>query len=522
MNPRASANAVVDTINRVVNVVGASANLVSNVLVNSERLVADVVGDSAAVARESEALYASAAEGASAVREAVRATPRFSRVVSELLRLVAAYRVHEFKARALSPAAAERALQKLHERSAERLYALCIELRGGVLKVGQFASSRMDLLPEPYIVSLARLQDSVPAIPLEAIAERVEQELGAPLDQLFERFDAEPLAAASLAQVHEAVPRGETRSVAVKVQVPQIEQTVEIDLAALKVMAGVVQDAIVPHLDLRTVATELERSVVKELDYEREARVAAQLAQDFAGNDRVIVPRVVEALSSKRVLTMDLVQGQRLVKYLEAQVAAGPVADRKGLDQLFETLIRTTCAQVLEHGLFQADPHPGNYLVVEGETQDAPVLALLDFGAFTPFPDELRRDYAALAAAILTRDHDQVTTRLRELGFATRDGSEETLLRFSEMLMDTFRPDPTVSLDDLDPREAFEEALALARANPVQVPGHFVLLGRVFAALGGLLLRYRPQINLFVLLAPYLAPVMASAAAAPAAAKSAV
>ena len=106
MNPRASANAVVDTIQRVVNVVGASANLVSNVLVNSERLVADVVGDSAAVARESEALYAAAAEGASAVREVVRATPRFSRVVSELLRLVAAYRVHELKARALSPAAA--------------------------------------------------------------------------------------------------------------------------------------------------------------------------------------------------------------------------------------------------------------------------------------------------------------------------------------------------------------------------------------------------------------------------------
>jgi len=513
MTSRASANAVVDTIRRVVDVVGASATLVGNVLVNSERLVADVVGDSAAVARESEALYAAAAEGASAVRDAVRATPRFSRVVSELLRLVAAYRVHELKARALSPEAAERALQQLHERSAERLYELCIELRGGVLKVGQFASSRMDLLPEPYVVSLARLQDSVPAIPLEPIAERVEQELGASLDQLFERFDPEPLAAASLAQVHVALPRGETDLVAVKVQVPQIEQTVEIDLAALKVMAGVVQDMIAPHLDLRTVATELERSVVKELDYGREARVAAQLAQDFAGNPGVVVPRVFEALSSQRVLTMGLVEGQRLVKYLDARVQGDTAADRGGLDRLFETLIRTTCAQVLEHGLFQADPHPGNYLVVEGDAQDAPVLALLDFGAFTRFPAELRRDYAALAAAILARDHDQVTTRLRELGFSTRDGSEETLLRFSEMLMDTFRPDPTVSLADLDPREMFEEALALARANPVQVPGHFVLLGRVFAALAGLLLRFRPRINLFMLLAPYLAPVMVTAAA---------
>jgi ubiquinone biosynthesis protein len=432
-------------------------------------------------------------------------------VVGELLKLVVAYRVHELRARAMSPASGSRALQRLHERSAARLYQLCIEMRGGVLKVGQFASSRMDLLPAPYIEQLSLLQDRVPAIPIEPIAERVEQELGAPLEQHFSRFEPEPLAAASLAQVHAATPAddpdGRERQLAVKVQVPGIEEIVEIDLAALKVMAGVLQDRLLPHLDLRTVAEELERSVLVELDYRREARVAAELSSHFEADPSVRVPRVNEALSSDRVLTMERIEGQPLVACLEALEAADTDEARAELDRIFEILIRVTCAQVLEHGLFQADPHPGNYLVVA--TEEGPVLALLDFGSFTRFPGELRGAYAELAAAILARDHEQVAGRLGALGFRTQDGADETLIRFAEMLMDVFRPDPTVSLAELDPRVAFEEALALAKANPVQVPHHFVLLGRVFAALGGLLLRFRPRINLFVLLAPYLASVHA-------------
>jgi ubiquinone biosynthesis protein len=439
------------------------------------------------------------------VSATIRATPRFSRLVQELTRLALAYRIHQLRERFMSPEAAEQAHQDLHRRWAERLYALCIELRGGVLKVGQFASSRMDLLPAPYVETLSRLQDRVPPIPVEEIAARIEQELSAPPEELFDSFEPEPLAAASLAQVHAAVLEGEP--VAVKVQLPGIEETVEIDLAALKVMAGVLQDLLLPHLDLRTVAEELERSIIKELDYEREARVAGELAESFAAASGVRVPRVHETRSSRRVLTMERCTGDRLVSFLDACEAGTDGRSREELDRLFEILLRATCAQVLEHGLYQADPHPGNFLV--DTTQSGPVLALLDFGAFTRFSDEQRRAYAELAGAILARDHDRVAAQLQDLGFRTQSGDDANLLRFSEMLMDIFRPDPNVALADLDPQAAFEEALALARANPVRIPHDFVLLGRVFAALGGLVLRYRPQLNLFALLAPHLAAVMA-------------
>jgi ubiquinone biosynthesis protein len=488
-------------VQRVVDVVGASARLVTNLLGNVERLVSDLVGDSAAVARESEQLYAAAAAAAQSVSTAVKATPRFWRVVQEVVRLAAAYRIHEIKARALSSAAAERALQQLHQRSADRLYDLCVELRGGVLKVGQFVSSRVDLLPAPYVASLSRLQDQVPPIPVEQIAGRIEEELGAALDRLFVDFDPEPLAAASLAQVHGAVIESETGPVrvAVKVQVPEIERTVEVDLAALKVIATVLED-LLPHLDLRTIAAELEPSILRELDYHWEAEAAGELARMFEAEPRVCVPQIYPALSSGRVLTMERIDGERLVQFFDGCEASGATT---ALDRLFETLLRTTCAQVLQHGLFQADPHPGNFLVVPGD--EGPELALLDFGAVTRFPDALRRAYAELAGAILARDQQQVVERLTTLGFSTRTGDETALLRFAEMVMDSFRPDPGVSLAELDPRALFEEALVLARANPVHVPQDFVLLGRVFAALGGLLLRYRPRLNLFALLAPYLA-----------------
>lgn len=483
-------------------VVGASGALVANLLLHVEQLVADAAGDAADVARECAGLWDAAAARATDVARAVRAAPRFSRLTGELLRIIAAYRWHAALSRPrtelLGAAADLEALEALHVRSAERLYRLCVELRGGVLKLGQFASSRMDLLPDAYVAALGRLQDRVPPIPAAAIVVRLIEELGAPLEDTFQHFDSDPIAAASLAQVHRARLHNGT-PVAVKVQVPDAETLVDTDLAALRMVAPALAE-VLPFLDVETLASELSRAVRAELNYAAEAEHAAAFARCFEGDPDIVVPRVHGDRSTRRVLVLEYLAGARLVDYLDAceQRAEAGACDR---DRLFEILIRCVCAQVLEHGLLHADPHPGNFLVLSGDA--GPRLALLDFGCVQVYAADRRRAYAELCLAVLAGDAERMAVLFDRMGFRSRDGGSEALRAFADLLLDAFRPNTTVALQDIDARAAVERVLQLTRDNPiVAVPGDFILLARVFAVLGGLLMRYRPRINLFQLLMP--------------------
>lgn len=482
------------SVERVGRVVGASATLVAHVLGHVDRLVDDVLGDAAAIAREADALYQAATVAAEQVGSAVRAAPRFSRIVREVVRIVAAYRLHEKKALVLSPERAAAARERLDRDSAERLYALCVELRGGVLKVGQFVSSRVDLLPAPYVEALSRLQDRVPAVPWERIRSRVADELGAGPEELFATVDPEPLAAASLAQVHAATLADGTE-VVLKVQVPGIEEVIEIDLAALRVLARTLQD-LLPKMDLPTIADELSRAVREELDYEAEARNAAELRERLAGSG-VVVPRAFPERSSRRVLVLERIAGERLTDALDR---AGP----DGKDRILGTLLDTFCSQVLVHGVFHADPHPGNFLVLPGDR-----VALLDFGCVMRLEPARRRAYAELAGAILGGDAAQMAARLEAIGFRAKDGDPAQVVRFAELLLDAFRKDISLDLADLDPKAQLDHALELARQNPiVKVPQDFVLLGRVFGALGGLYLHHRPRLKPLSILMPHLAAAL--------------
>jgi predicted unusual protein kinase regulating ubiquinone biosynthesis (AarF/ABC1/UbiB family) len=499
---------------RVLGVVDATADLVIHVLSNVEKLVTDVTRDSVELARESEALFSAASAAATQVQSTIRMAPRFSRILRDVVGIMAAYRIHRARA-LLSPAAGddneEVARQALHRASAEKLYRLCVELRGGLLKVGQFASSRVDLLPAPYVDALSRLQDRVPPVPTEAILARIESELGAPAKDLFASFQHEPAATASLAQVHRAVLLS-GQEVAVKVQIPGIEETVEIDLAALRVLANVLGDMF-PELNLVTIAKELSRSVLCELDYRAEAEEAEGFRREAASGDGdgVIVPRIVPDRSARRVLTMEWIQGERLVEFLEGCEARGEPGARDR-DRICTILVGSFCRQVLDHGRFHADPHPGNFLVVpspDGVPDGGPKLAILDFGSVKRYAPEVRRAYARLAGAIIGGDGAAMAELFEVIGFRTKSGDPESLRNFADLFMDVFRQGPLDQIH-MDPSAQIKKALEIARENPiVELPQDFVLLGRVFASLGGLLVRYRPRIQLFSLLLPYMAKAAA-------------
>jgi ubiquinone biosynthesis protein len=483
-------------------VIQASADLVLNVLSNVGRLLDDVMEDGLCVVGRAGDLGLTASENGAELKAAIGSSPRIARIIKDVLLVVGSYRLHRAKFELLDATPTAQSIEKLHQANADRLYKLCVDLRGALIKVGQFASARLDLLPPAYIEVLSQLQDRVPPVPTETIVARIEEELGADLADLFGEFDDEPIAAASLAQVHGAVLADGTE-VAVKVQLPGIEDTVAVDLAAFRLLSRALSQAF-PQIDLVTVADELSRAVVGELDYCVEAASATTCRAQFEDRPEVAVPVIVESHSARRVLTMERFRGRRLVEFLDNTTDSG----RR---RILGELIHTYCAQIMDHGLFQADPHPGNFLVLPAESKkdEEAILGLLDFGCTMRFPAEVRRAYAELAGTIVTGDTNRMAELLDIAGFRTTDGTRDQLVLLAERFLDLFREDLGSDFTDMDPQDQLEKALKLAREIPVvSIPQDFVLLSRVFATLGGLMLKYKPSLSLYNIVLPYLARAM--------------
>lgn len=432
-------------------IAGASSALVANVVANSERLGRDAARDFA-LARD-----AAVTEWRSLAR-LFAASPRVLRLAACAARCAARARLFG---------------ERSHRRNAEDIYRLCAELRGGVLKVGQLLSTRGDLLPPVYVEVLSKLQDRAPPLPAEVISAVIESELGRGINELFAEFDPEPLAAASLAQVHAALlPGGE--AVAVKVMIPGIEERVRADLAALEHLGAALGRDLVPGIDTASLAAELARAIDGELDYRAEARQLERFARFAAGDDRWRVPAVFAEHSGRRVLTMERIEGVSLSAHLET----APPADA---DRLIALLIELTAAQFLRHGAVHGDPHPGNF-IVEPDGR----LAVLDFGCILELSDSERLAYIRLIAAVVARDRDAMLAALGDAGF--RAGSDAAMVELADMFLAGLDP---AALAALDPRAQLLRTLEiLGSAGGVEVPRSFALIGRIFALLGGLVMAH--------------------------------
>jgi predicted unusual protein kinase regulating ubiquinone biosynthesis (AarF/ABC1/UbiB family) len=458
----------------------------------------DLARDLGAVTRDLQAFANLAQVRASTLH---RATPRAAKLAQVGTSLLARHRW----LRLAAAARGEDALRdEDHRDLARRTVQAAAQLRGGVAKLGQLASCRPDLVGAVWASELAALQDDVPPVDAAAIRARVEAELGRPLGEVFATFDDAPLAAASLAQVHAATLLDGT-PVAVKVQVPGIEDVIDADVAALRTLAAALGE--VPGVDLPMLTDELARSLAQELDYLAEAD-----ALDRFSGGGVIVPRPIHAASTARVLTMTRLEGTRLTTWLDA---ATPAAR----DRLLGELVAEVAAQILERGHVHADPHPGNFLVVDlpahrpsaalrapAEPELAAKLALLDFGCTLELTRAERGAYARLVLAIGAQDHAAAARELAALGFVA--DAPEQLVEVTAALVGAMRPGAAVS--ELDWEAAFAAQIARAKQlSGLTIPRSFVLLGRVLATVAGLLAAYRPAIQLY----PTIARSLAAAAA---------
>lgn len=415
---------------------------------------------------------------------------RFISVGLVLARLYVGYRRIGLVQKWRGEAWAERQRHHHHRWSAERLYDCAIRNQGLLIKTAQFLSSRPDIIPDEYIEVLAGLQDEVPPEPMPVVRRTIEAELGQPLDAVFREFEEQPVAAASLAQVHRAVLH-DGRVVAVKVQYPGIERLVRDDLKNNDLFIKVLGK--LDHtLDFSFISEEMNKMIPQELDFIHEGRNAEQIAANFAGVEDIVVPEVYWEHTTRRVLVMQFLDGVK-------------VTDMEGLQRLdvdpadvAKVIIVAFSEMLLQHGLFHADPHPGNLLVAPG-----PKLIMVDFGQVKEVGPQFRFVFAQMTQALVADDNTALGQTFRDLGFRMQNDSPEGYRELGRTYVGDIAKEMSETNSGWARPEMFEtsyrDMLRLLRSNPlITIPPDLLFVGRVMGLLNGLSMTLGSRTNMLV------------------------
>ncbi len=334
----------------------------------------------------------------------------------------------------------------------------CLEEMGTTfVKLGQILSTRSDLIPPEYQEELAKLQDDVKAVPSETITDLVVSEIGRPIDQVFSSFDLEPLAAASIGQVHLATLIDGTE-VVVKVRRPGVVEQVEIDLDVLHHIANSASrfSRFSDRYDLIEVVEEFSNTLMEELDYRNEARNAERIAKNFAGDQSIHIPRIFWEATTSGMITMSRITG---IKVTDSEGLDAAGVDRQALANRSANII---LKMIFEDGLFHSDPHPGNFFI-EGNGR----IGLIDYGQVGILDDRTRDRLIDLVLAARNQDSHRVVDALQDLGMGKDihdlDALRKDLVRLGYRYYGQ-------SLGDIQVGAALNEALDLARRHRLKFP----------------------------------------------------
>lgn len=372
----------------------------------------------------------------------------------------------------------------LLQRSApERLRLVLEELGPAFIKLGQVLSTRGDLVGEPYLRELEKLQDEVSSVATRDIVRCIEEELGRTVDETFAWFENEPLAAASIAQVHRAaLPSGE--QVVVKVLRPGVRDAITIDLAILRELAALAERRTFwgRAYGLEAIAEEFAAEMAEETDLRAEGRHTEIIRRNLEHDARIVVPKVFWDYTTAGVLTLEYLPGAKLRDLAALQRMR---ADRINLARV---VADTVLQQMLLDGVFHADPHPGNLLV-----QPDGRVGFLDFGIVGHLTREMRDNLGRMLLALIRKDADQVVRAVMSMGVVPADTTGAFLRRDVERLQHKYYEVP---LSQVSVSEALRDLMNAARRNHIRLPGEIALVIKALVTLDGVVQILDPTVSI--------------------------
>ena len=371
-----------------------------------------------------------------------------------------------------------------------RLREMLDELGPTFVKFGQLLSTRPDVVPPDIIVELRKLQDDVSPVPIEDVERVVQEDLGLTIEQAFLSFEAAPIAAASIGQVHRATLPNEAE-VVVKVQRPDAPRQIESDLKLMASAARMARDRVrqLDFIDAGELVEEFGRSIRAELDYQQEARHAETFRRNFAADERIAVPRVWWRYTTGRLLTLDRLEGTHV---RDLDLESWSADDRR---ELAYTMTDAWMTMIFRHAFFHGDPHPANILKLDDGR-----LGLIDFGLAGRLTDTDMARLTRLFVDAATENVEALPRRLADLGVRyPREREEELRSRLEDLYYRYYGS----RLSDIDPIEAIREGLDLIYSMNLRLPTRFVILDKTIATLGSVATEVYPDFNVFEVARPY-------------------
>lgn len=372
----------------------------------------------------------------------------------------------------------------------ERIRLFLEDLGPTFIKIGQVASTRYDLLPTEIIDELENLQDQAQPFSFEEVRKIIEDELGQKIEEVFLEFKKEPIAAASIGQVHYAVLKTREQ-VAIKVQRPNIRILIETDLEILEDLAQLAEQRLewASRYQIRDIVEEFSKSLLEELDYTIEGRNSEKIAKQFIKDENIIIPKVYWDYSTRKILTMEYVEGIKLNELEKVkEIGNSPKI-------LAETIVNAILKQILVEGYFHGDPHPGNILAKKGN-----VVIFLDFGMVGRLSQDMKYHLTSLVIALMRKKTEDVIKAITRMGIVPDNINMSALRADVDRLYEKYYD---VALSVVSLGQVVGDLFSVAYRHHIRIPSDLTLLGKTLLTMEGMVVKLDPELSILKIAEPF-------------------